>query len=100
MPRHEVIELMTTLKLAGMRLNYDEIVTAGRRRKRDFEAILCDLLAVEIADKKARSIRYQEKIPSLISSFFSLNCRSYFASFSHGGSTPKPPRYLCKGDVI
>ena len=61
MPRHEVIELMTTLKLAGMRLNYDEIVTAGRRRKRDFEAILCDLLAVEIADKKARSIRYQEK---------------------------------------
>ena len=61
MPRHEVIELMTTLKLAGMRLNYDEIVTAGRRRKRDFEAILCDLLAAEIADKKARSIRYQEK---------------------------------------
>ena len=31
MPRHEVIELMTTLKLAGMRLNYDEIVTAGRQ---------------------------------------------------------------------
>ena len=61
MPRHEVIELMTTLKLAGMRLNYDEIVTAGRRRKRGFEAILCDLLAAEIADKKARSIRYQEK---------------------------------------
>ena len=61
MPRHEVIELMTTLKLAGMRLNYDEIVTAGRQRKRGFEAILCDLLAAEIADKKARSIRYQEK---------------------------------------
>ncbi len=65
MPRHEVIELMTTLKLAGMRLNYDEIVTAGRRRKRDFEAILCDLLAVEIADKKARSIRYQMTIAKM-----------------------------------
>ena len=23
----------------------------------------------------------------------------FFASFSFGGSTPKPPRYLCKGDV-
>ena len=40
LPRHEVIELMTTLKFAGMRLNYDEIVTAGRQRKRGFEAIL------------------------------------------------------------
>ena len=30
---------------------------------------------------------------------FLLNFRSYFASFSLGGSTPKPPRYLCKGDI-
>ena len=65
MPRHEVIELMTTLKLAGMRLNYDEIVTAGRQRKRGFEAILCDLLAAEIADKKARSMRYQMTIAKM-----------------------------------
>ena len=41
----------------------------------------------------------KRQIPSLISSFFSLNFRSFFASFSFGGSTPKPPRYLCKGDV-
>lgn len=62
MPRHEVMELMASLKLAGMRANYDEIVTHGRRRKRSFEAILVDLLEVEIADKKARSIRYQLSI--------------------------------------
>ena len=59
MPRHEVMQLMTTLKLSGMHANYDEIVTNGRKRKRSFEAMLADLLEVEIADKKARSIRYQ-----------------------------------------
>jgi len=42
-----------------MHANYDEIVTHGRNRKRSFEAMLVDLLQVEIADKKARSIRYQ-----------------------------------------
>ena len=59
MPRHEVMQLMASLKLSGMHANYDEIVTHGRKRKRSFEAMLVDLLQVEIADKKARSIRYQ-----------------------------------------
>ncbi len=59
MQRHNVMELMVNLKLLGMHANYDEIVTDGRKRKRSFEAMLADLLAVEIADKKARSIRYQ-----------------------------------------
>ncbi len=59
MSRPEVMKLMGRLKLAGMQANYDEIVTNGRKRKRSFEAILADLLEVEIADKKARSIRYQ-----------------------------------------
>jgi DNA replication protein DnaC len=59
MPRHEVIELISSLKLAGMRASYDEIVTEGRKRQRAFDAILADLLKAEIADKQARSIRYQ-----------------------------------------
>ncbi len=59
MSRPEVMQLMARLKLAGMQANYDEIVTNGRKRKRSFEAMLVDLLEVEIADKKARSIRYQ-----------------------------------------
>ena len=59
MSRHEVMQLMASLKLSGMHANYDEIVSNGRKRKRSFEAMLADLLEVEIADKKARSIRYQ-----------------------------------------
>lgn len=62
MPRHRVMELMASLKLSGMHANYDEIVNDGRKRKRSIEAILVDLLEVEIADKKARSIRYQLSI--------------------------------------
>ncbi len=65
MPRHNIMQLMTNLKLSGMRANYDEIVIDGRKRKRSFEAILADLLAVEIADKKARSIRYQLTIAKM-----------------------------------
>lgn len=53
------MELISTLKLAGMRASYDEIITDGRKRQRAFDAILADLLKAEIADKQARSIRYQ-----------------------------------------
>lgn len=59
MPRHEVLDLMATLKLAGMRASYDEIMVDGRKRQHPFEQILADLLQAEIADKQARSIRYQ-----------------------------------------
>ena len=80
MPRHEVMELMSSLKLAGMRTSYDEIVTDGRKRKHAFEAILGDLLKAEIADKQARSIRYQLTIARMpvikeLSEFdFSASC--------------------------
>jgi len=59
MARHKVLEMMAHLKLTGMKAQYDEIVSDGRKRKRSFEAILSDLLEVEIADKQARSINYQ-----------------------------------------
>ena len=80
MARHEVMELMANLKLAGMKASYDEIVTAGRKRKQAFEAILRDLLQAEIADKQARSIRYQMTIAKMpvikeLSDFdFSASC--------------------------
>ena len=45
MERHDLLDLMGQLKLAGMRAAYDEIVG--------------DLLAAEVADKTARSIRYR-----------------------------------------
>ena len=74
------MELMSSLKLAGMRASYDEIVTEGRKRQRAFDAILADLLKSEIADKQARSIRYQLTIARMpvikeLSEFdFSASC--------------------------
>ncbi len=65
MARHKVLEMMAHLKLTGMKTQYDEIVSDGRKRKRSFEAILSDLLEVEIADKQARSINYQLGIARL-----------------------------------
>lgn len=65
MQRHELMELLGQLKLAGMRAHFDEVVTAGRKRQRTFEVILGELLRAEIAEKQARSIRYQLGIAKL-----------------------------------
>ncbi|MBF0263535.1 MAG: ATP-binding protein [Magnetococcales bacterium] len=51
--------LMTELQLIGMRAAFDEVVRQGLRRRHSVQQILCDLLAAEVAEKKARSIRYQ-----------------------------------------
>ena len=59
MERSELLELMTTLKLAGMRANLDEVLTRGRRRRHSLEQVLGELLQAEVAEKQARSIRYQ-----------------------------------------
>jgi DNA replication protein DnaC len=59
MERHEILEMMGTLQLAGMRAAYDEIVSAGVKRQQGFERVIGALLKAEIAEKQARSIRYQ-----------------------------------------
>ena len=59
MQRHEVLELMDTLKLAGMRAAYDEIVAVGVKREHSVEKIIGGLLAAQIAADNARSINYQ-----------------------------------------
>ena len=59
MERHEIFELMRALKLAGMRAAYDETMRAGIQNKRSAADILGDLLKAELAEKTARSIRYQ-----------------------------------------
>ena len=59
MERHDVLELMSQLKLAGMRAAYDEIIATGVKRKLAIGRIVGDLLAAEVADKKVRSIRYR-----------------------------------------
>ncbi len=59
MERHEVIELMRELKLLGMRAAYDEVLSNALKRQHAAQDIVGSLLQAEIAEKQARSIRYQ-----------------------------------------
>jgi hypothetical protein len=65
MERHEILEMLGKLQLSGMRAAYDEIVPAGVKRQHSFERIFESLLKAEIAEKHARSIRYQMGIAKL-----------------------------------
>ena len=59
MERHDVLAMMTTLKLSGMRAAYDEILADGLKRRHPVQQIIGALLQAEIADKTARSIKYR-----------------------------------------
>jgi DNA replication protein DnaC len=59
MERHEILEMMGALKLAGMRAAFDEVLASGLKRQHPVHQIVGDLLKAEIAEKQARSIRYQ-----------------------------------------
>ncbi len=59
MERHEILAMMVELKLLGMRLAFDEVLANGVKRQHAAQQIVGDLLASEIAEKQARSIRYQ-----------------------------------------
>ena len=65
MERHEILDIMGSLKLAGMRAAFDEIVANGVKRKHAVPQIIGDLLKAEIAEKAARSIKYQITIAKL-----------------------------------
>lgn len=56
---------MGTLKLYGMRSAYDEVMAGGIKRQHEPPRIVGDLLQSEIAEKQARSIRYQMTIAKL-----------------------------------
>ena len=51
--------MMTTLKLAGMRTAYDDILADGLKRRHPVQQIIGALLKAGIANKTARSIKYQ-----------------------------------------
>jgi DNA replication protein DnaC len=59
MERHEVLQMMTELKLGGMRAAFDEVTADGLKRQHPVQRIVGDLLRAEIAEKQARSIKYQ-----------------------------------------
>jgi len=75
MERTQILDLMGTLKLYGMRsaparllrayARGDEVMAAGIKRQHEPPRIVGDLLQSEIAEKQARSIRYQMTIAKL-----------------------------------
>jgi len=65
MERTEILDLMGTLKLYGMRLAYDEIMGTAIKRQHEPPRIVGDLLNAEVSEKQARSIKYQLTIAKL-----------------------------------
>ena len=59
MERQQILDLMNELKLVGMKATFDEVLANGLKRQHPVQQIIGDLLAAEIAEKQARSIRYQ-----------------------------------------
>ncbi|HEY7581677.1 MAG TPA: IS21-like element helper ATPase IstB [Acetobacteraceae bacterium] len=65
MERTEVLDMMGTLKLFGMKGAYDEALAIAIKRKHEPQRFVGDLLKAEISEKQARSIRYQMTIAKL-----------------------------------
>jgi len=59
MERHEILGMLDELKLTGIKSAFDEVMRNGLKRQHPVQQIVGDLLAAEIAEKQARSIRYQ-----------------------------------------
>jgi len=65
MERSEILATMVDLKLYGMKAAFDEIITTAVKRQHEPQRIVGDLLQAEIAEKQARSIKYQITIAKL-----------------------------------
>jgi DNA replication protein DnaC len=57
--RERLMEAMGTLGLYGMKATFDEVLAGGIKSRATPEKIICDLLEAELAERKARSIRYR-----------------------------------------
>ena len=63
--RTDILDMMGSLKLFGMRSAFDEIVTTAVKRQHAPQQLVGDLLKAEIDEKLARSIKYQMTIARL-----------------------------------
>ena len=59
MERAHILDLMGSLKLYGMRAAFDEVMSHAVKRQHEPPRVVGDLLKAEIAEKQARSIKYQ-----------------------------------------
>ena len=53
MERHEILDMMGTLKLAGLRHAYDEVVADAVKRQHSAQRVVGDLPTAEIDEKQA-----------------------------------------------
>jgi|SRR5690606_11600861 len=65
MDRSEILSTMNALKLYGMKNAYDEIIATAIKREHQPDRVVSDLLTSEIAEKQARSVKYQMTIAKL-----------------------------------
>ena len=65
MERTEVLDMMSGLKLYGMRGAYDETLAAAIKRKHEPQRFVGDLLKAELSEKQARSTKYQLTVAKL-----------------------------------
>src|SRR6202522_358441 len=65
MERTEVLDMMSSLKLYGMRSAYDETLATALKRKHEPQRFVGDLLKAEISEKQARSIKCQLTVAKL-----------------------------------
>jgi DNA replication protein DnaC len=65
MERSEILTAMGELKLFGMKGAFDEIIAIAVKRQHEPQRVVGDLLTAEIAEKQARSIKYQMTIAKL-----------------------------------
>jgi IstB-like ATP binding protein len=65
MERTEVLDMMSGLKLYGMRGAYDETLATAIKRKHEPQRFVGDLLKAGISEKQARSIKYQLTVAKL-----------------------------------
>lgn len=65
MERSEILAHMGELKLYGMKAAFDQIVGAAVKRQHEPQRVIGDFIAAEIAEKQARSIKYQITLAKL-----------------------------------
>ena len=65
MERSEILATMGELKLYGMKAAFDQIVGAAVKRQHEPQRVIGDFVAAEIAEKQARSIKYQITLAKL-----------------------------------
>jgi DNA replication protein DnaC len=65
MERSEILATMGELKLYGMKAAFDQIVGVAVKRQHEPQRVIGDFIAAEIAEKQARSIKYQITLAKL-----------------------------------